>query len=51
MAVRLDSRQADFEEQFAALLDSKLEASVEVGAAVAAILDDVRRRGDAAVTA
>ncbi|MEO8883844.1 MAG: histidinol dehydrogenase [Devosia sp.] len=49
MAVRLDSGQADFAAQFAILLDSKRETSEEVGATVAAILDDVRKRGDQAV--
>ena len=49
MPVRLDSRQADFAAQFAILLDSKRETSQDVGATVAAILDDVRKRGDQAV--
>jgi histidinol dehydrogenase len=49
MPLRLDSRQADFETAFAALLSSKREASVEVGDTVAAIIADVRTRGDAAV--
>ena len=49
MPVRLDSRQSDFAEQFQILLASKREASEEVGSAVAAILDEVRRRGDQAV--
>ena len=49
MPVRLDSRDTDFPARFAALLGSKREASEEVGSVVAAILDDVRRRGDAAV--
>jgi histidinol dehydrogenase len=51
MPMRLDSREAGFAEAFEALLGSKREASEEVGAAVAAILDDVRRRGDEAVLA
>jgi histidinol dehydrogenase len=51
MPVRLDSREAGFAAAFETLLGSKREASEEVGNAVAAILDDVRRRGDAAVLA
>ena len=51
MPVRLDSRQPDFAQQFAKLLGSKREASEEVGTAVAAILEAVRERGDAAVIA
>jgi histidinol dehydrogenase len=49
MPVRLDSRAPDFAARFATLLGSKREASEEVGTAVAAILDAVRTRGDAAV--
>ena len=49
MPVRLDSREADFSARFTDLLGSKREASEEVGTTVAKILDDVRRRGDAAV--
>ena len=49
MPVRLDSREADFPARFATLLGSKREASEEVGSGVAAILDDVHKRGDAAV--
>lgn len=49
MPVRLDSRQADFAQAFDILLNSKREASVEVGSAVAAIIFDVRRRGDEAL--
>ncbi|HVW92974.1 MAG TPA: histidinol dehydrogenase [Devosia sp.] len=49
MPVRLDSRAAGFPNDFAALLASKREASEEVGKVVADILEDVRRRGDAAV--
>ncbi|MBK8085724.1 MAG: histidinol dehydrogenase [Devosia sp.] len=49
MPVRLDSRDPGFAASFAALLNSKREASEEVGASVAAILADIRRRGDAAV--
>jgi histidinol dehydrogenase len=49
MPLRLDSRQADFDTAFAALLASKRETSVEVGDTVAAIIADVRARGDVAV--
>ncbi len=49
MPLRLDSRDAGFAAAFSALLESKREASEEVGTAVAGILADIRRRGDAAV--
>ena len=49
MPFRLDSRDGDFARDFETLLNSKREASEEVGATVAAILTDVRKRGDAAV--
>jgi histidinol dehydrogenase len=49
MAIRLDTRQADFEARFVSLLAAKREASADVDAAVAAIIDDVRARGDAAL--
>lgn len=45
----LDSRDAGFAAAFETLLNSKREASEEVGNAVAAILADVKARGDAAV--
>jgi len=45
----LDSRDAGFAAAFETLLNSKREASDEVGNAVAAILADVKARGDAAV--
>jgi len=51
MPFRLDTRHAGFGEEFETLLGSKREASEEVGIAVAAILDDVRVRGDEAVLA
>jgi histidinol dehydrogenase len=51
MPYRLDSRHAGFAEAFETLLGSKREASEEVGASVAAILADVRSRGDEAVLA
>ncbi|HZY67088.1 MAG TPA: histidinol dehydrogenase [Devosia sp.] len=49
MPFRLDSRNAGFAEEFETLLGSKREVSEEVGASVAAILNDVRLLGDQAV--
>ena len=49
MPVRLQSTDRDFAEDFETLLGSKREVSEEVGATVAAILADVRARGDDAV--
>jgi histidinol dehydrogenase len=49
MPIRLDSRDEDFSSAFEALLNAKREASEEVGAAVSAIIADVRARGDEAV--
>ena len=49
MPVRLDSRDAGFAKSFETLLNSKREASEEVGNAVTAILAEVKARGDAAV--
>jgi histidinol dehydrogenase len=51
MVYRLDSRHAAFAEEFETLLGSKREVSEEVGTTVAAILNDVRLRGDEAVLA
>ena len=45
----LDATTADFDARFAALLGMKREDSPDVDAAVAAIIEDVRERGDAAV--
>ena len=45
----LDTRDADFETRFATLLGAKREDSPEVDDVVAAIIADVRARGDAAV--
>ncbi|RFP88556.1 histidinol dehydrogenase [Rhodobacteraceae bacterium 63075] len=45
----LDTRDADFEERFAALLGAKREDSPDVDDVVAQIIADVRARGDAAV--
>ena len=51
MPFRLDTAAADFEERFSALLQSKREDGADVSAAVAAIIDQVRAEGDAAVIA
>jgi histidinol dehydrogenase len=47
--VRLDSGAPDFEARFRGLLGAKRETSPDIDAAVAAIVADVRARGDAAV--
>lgn len=49
MAKRLSTRDAGFESQFASFLTEKRESSADVGAAVAVIVEDVRRRGDKAL--
>lgn len=49
MPLRLDSAQADFEQRFSDLLGGKRESSKDVNDVVAAIIVDVRSRGDAAV--
>ncbi|NVO16762.1 MAG: histidinol dehydrogenase [Rhodoplanes sp.] len=49
MPVRLDTSDPDFKSRFAALLGSKRETAPDVEAAVRAIVDDVRARGDAAL--
>ncbi len=49
MAIRLDSRHESFAERFDALVAVKREASSDVDEAVRAIVEDVRRRGDAAL--
>ena len=49
MPVFLDADAAEFERDFATLLGSKREDSVDVNDTVAAIVADVRKRGDAAV--
>jgi len=49
MPVFLDSSAPGFDADFAAFLDAKRDEDANVDAAVAAILDDVRARGDAAV--
>jgi len=45
----LDTRDAGFEEAFRALLDDARETTAKVDAAVAAIIAEVRARGDAAL--
>jgi histidinol dehydrogenase len=47
--LRLDARKPGFERAFAKLLGMKRETAADVEASVAAILADVRRRGDHAV--
>ena len=49
MPVFLDSQQPDFETAFQRVLSAKREDSPDVDAVVAAIIADVRDRGDAAV--
>ena len=49
MPVRLDSRSADFAQQFLRFLAAKREVSADVERATRAIVDDVAARGDAAL--
>ncbi|MBK8174113.1 MAG: histidinol dehydrogenase [Rhodospirillales bacterium] len=49
MPVLLDLASPDFERDFAAVLSAKRESAEDVDAVVAAIIADVRTRGDAAV--
>src|SRR6185437_1768578 len=49
MAIRLDTRAADFAERFRAFLDTKREASADVEAAVRAIIATVAAQGDRAL--
>ena len=49
MPVFLDAAAADFETEFTALLSAKREESPDVDETVAAIIKDVRARGDAAL--
>jgi histidinol dehydrogenase len=49
MAIRLDTRAADFAEKFRAFLDTKREASADVETVVRAIVTDVGARGDVAL--
>src|SRR3982751_5927468 len=49
MPVRLDSRSADFKKRFDAFLAAKREVAADIEAATRAIVDDVAKRGDAAL--
>ena len=49
MPVRLDRTSADFDARFTAFLGAKREVSADVEASARAIVDDVARRGDAAL--
>jgi histidinol dehydrogenase len=49
MPIRLVSDRADFDAQFRQFLAAKREASADVEAAARAIVDDVAKRGDAAL--
>src|SRR5258708_38333942 len=49
MAIRLDTRSADFAQKFRAFLDGKRETSADVEAAVRTIVADVVARGDRAL--
>jgi histidinol dehydrogenase len=49
MPVSLSTRNPEFEPAFRALLAAKRESAADVDAAVAAIIDEVARRGDAAL--
>jgi histidinol dehydrogenase len=49
MPTRLDSTSADFPARFAAFLAAKREVAEDVEQTVRGIVDDVRRRGDAAL--
>jgi len=49
MAIRLDTRGADFAKQFRVFLDTKREVSADVDAAARAIVADVAARGDRAL--
>jgi histidinol dehydrogenase len=49
MAIRLDTRSADFAQKFRAFLDTKRETAADVEAAVRAIVADVAAHGDRAL--
>ncbi|MBS7556731.1 histidinol dehydrogenase [Ancylobacter dichloromethanicus] len=51
MPLRLDTRSPDFAERFHAFLGTKREVSPDVAQAVAQIVEEVRRHGDAALIA
>jgi histidinol dehydrogenase len=49
VAVRFSQSDSDFEARFSALLGAKREVAEDVDSAARAIVDDVRKRGDAAL--
>jgi histidinol dehydrogenase len=49
MVMKLSTRDLDFEARFRRLLEAKRENATDVDAVVAAIIEDVARRGDAAL--
>ena len=49
MPVRLDRNSADFTGRFSEFLAIKREVSADIEAATRSIVDDVRKRGDAAL--
>jgi histidinol dehydrogenase len=49
MPIRLDHRQSDFTERFSEFLAMKREVSADIDAAARAIVEDVAKRGDAAL--
>ena len=49
MPIRLDHRQSDFTERFNEFLAMKREVSADIDTAARAIVDDVAKRGDAAL--
>src|SRR5437763_16239910 len=49
MPIRLNRSSADFDERFRQFLAAKREVSADVETAVRTIVDDVARRGDAAL--
>src|ERR1700680_167002 len=49
MAIRLDTRSADFAQKFRVFLDGKRESSADVEATVRAIVADVIAQGDRAL--
>ena len=49
VAIRLSQSDADFEARFQALINDKREMAADVDRAARDIIDDVRRRGDAAL--
>lgn len=49
MPIRLDQRQSDFTERFSEFLAMKREVTADIDAAARGIVDDVKKRGDAAL--